>query len=86
MKIYNEEDITIMMLDGKTRKECIKYLEKGSIVYEDLEENFDFYMQGYDYTEEEVTQFKRMIKDKIPLNDWSIVEYNGKTYYIEYVL
>jgi hypothetical protein len=43
-------------------------------------------MQGYDYTEEEIAQFKRMIEDKMPLNDWSIVEYNGKTYYIEYVL
>ena len=65
MKNYNEEDITIMMLDGKTRNECIKHLEKGSIVYEDLEEKFELYMQGYDYTEEEVAQFKRMIEDKI---------------------
>lgn len=36
--------------------------------------------------EEDIEEYRKMITDKIPARDWGIVEDNGETYYIMYVL
>ena len=36
--------------------------------------------------EEDKDEYRKMVTDKIPASDWGIVEDNGKTYYIMYVL
>lgn len=53
---------------------------------EDFEEHFNDYMAEWNIPEEEQTEYKKMITDKVPVVDWGIVEDGGKTYYIMYAL
>lgn len=80
------ENIDILMLAGSTKAEAEKHLEAGATVYTDFEENFDLHMDELDATEEEKEEYKKMIENKIPVQDWAVVEYDGKTYYIQYCL
>ncbi len=80
------ENIDILMLAGSTKTEAEKHLEAGATVYTDFEENFDLYMDELDATEEEKEEYKQMIENKKPVQDWAVVEYDGKTYYIQYCL
>lgn len=43
-------------------------------------------MAEWAISEEECLKYKKMIANKVPLADWGIVEDDGKTYYIAYVL
>lgn len=82
-----EREIEILMMDGCTRADAEKHLKKGAIIHdEDLEENFDNYMDEWDIDEDDREKYKAMIDEKIPVLDWGIVEDAGKTYYIMYVL
>ena len=81
-----EKEIEILTLAGCTKKEAEKHLEKGTMVFDDFEKHFDTYMKDWCIEEDELPKYKRMIKEKVPVADWSIVEFEGKTYYIEYVL
>lgn len=81
-----EKEIEILKKDGCTKAEAERHLKRGSIVYSDFEEHFDYYMQEGFYEEEEILKYRRMIDEKIPATDWGIVEDEGKTYYIMYVL
>lgn len=81
-----EKEISILMMDGCTKKEAEKHLKNGTIIFEDLEENFEKYMEEWQSDEEELEDFKRMISEKIPVLDWGVVEHEGKTYYIQYFL
>lgn len=81
-----EQEIKILMADNCTKSEAEKHLKDGTIIYEDLEENLDVYLKEYDDEE-----FTALIKDMIKKKDghaigWGVVEENGKTYYINYVL
>lgn len=87
-----ERKIEILIKDRCTKSEAIKYLENGTTVYEDFEENFELYMEewkniGFDEEEyaEMVNNYKEMIKTGIPCIDWGVVKDDGHTYYIEYV-
>ena len=89
-----EMEIKILMEDRCTRAEAEKHLKNGTTIFEDFEENFDKYMEewksGYaedseDYIEM-VEGYKNMIETGIPVADWGVVEKDGKTYYIMYVL
>ena len=79
------KEIEILMQDRCTKSEAEKHLNNGTIIFEDFEENFDFYMKELE-CDEEKERYKKMIDTKAPIADWGVVEYDGHTYYIMYVL
>lgn len=81
-----EREIEILINDGCTRAEAEKHLKNGSVVFDDFEENFDSYMKELDCDEEEEEAYRKMIASKNPVTDWGVVDQDGKTYYIMYVL
>lgn len=84
-----EKEIKILMEDGFTKSEAEKALKNGYIIYDDLEENFDKYMNewksGFDEDDylKMVDDFKKMITTGVTVRDWSIVIFEGKKYYIQ---
>ncbi len=83
----NEERcIEILMMDKCTKKEAENHLKRGCVIFTDFEECFDKYMEDLSCDEEQIEAYKKMIQEKVPVPDWSIVEDDGKTYYIMYVL
>ncbi len=81
-----QKETIILMMDECTKAEAEKHLKNGTIIFEDLEENFEKYMKEWQSDEEELADFQRMISEKIPMLDWGVVEHEGKTYYIQYCL
>lgn len=84
-----EKDIKILMKDYCTEYEAIKHLKMGTTVFDsdDFEKNIENYLNDWGILEEEERQcYYDMIKNKEPIMDWSIVEYENEIYYIEYVL
>lgn len=81
-------DLEILMMDRCTRSEAEKHLKNGTVVFEgeDFEKHFDGYMDEWDIDEEGRAEYRAMIDDKKPVADWGIVEHEGKTWYIMYVL
>lgn len=79
-------EIEILMHDGCTLSEAQKHLERGTLIIDDLEEHFNDYMLEWGMGEEEQQEYKTMIEAKKPLQDWGIVEVDGKRHYIQYVL
>lgn len=86
-----ETQIKILMKDRCTKSEAEKYLENRVTIYEDLEENLEQYLEEWTHLNDEsddvkyTDQVREMIETKIPMTDWGVVEYEGHTYYIEYV-
>ena len=80
------DEIKILMMDGCTESEAKKHLECGTIVYSDLPENFERYAEEWQLDEEEREAIRNMIDAKEPAQDWGVVEIDGKTYFIQYVL
>lgn len=78
----------ILMMDGCTEEEAKKYLNNGSLVLEedDFRQNFDNYMTEWSVEKDKRAEYRKMIDEKKPADDWSIVEHDGKTWYIMYVL
>lgn len=81
-----EREIELLMLDRCTKSEAEKHLKNGSTIFEDFEENIESYLDEWNIEEEDKDEYRKMVTDKIPARDWGIVENNGKTYYIMYVL
>ena len=81
-----EREIELLMLDRCTKSEAEKHLKNGSTIFEDFEENIESYLNEWNIEEEDKNEYRKMVTDKIPARDWGIVEDNGKTYYIMYVL
>lgn len=81
-----EREIELLMLDRCTKSEAEKHLKNGSTIFEDFEENIESYLDEWNIEEEDKDEYRKMVTDKIPVRDWGIVEDNGKTYYIMYVL
>ena len=80
------DEIKILMMDGCTESEAKKHLERGTMVYSDLPENFERYAEEWQLDEEEREAIKNMIGIKEPEHDWGVVEIDGKPYFIQYVL
>ena len=80
------DEIKILMMDGCTESEAKKHLERGTIVYSDLPENFERYAEEWQLDEEEREAIRNMIDTKEPAHDWGVVEIDGKPYFIQYVL
>lgn len=81
-----EREIELLMLDRCTKSEAEKHLKNGSTIFEDFEENIESYLDEWNIEEEDKDEYRKMVTDKIPARDWGVVEDNGKTYYIMYVL
>ena len=81
-----EKQIGLLVKDGATRSEAEKHLKAGAIIYEDLEENLERYLDEWGTEEEDREEYRKMIAKHIPVADWGIVEDNEKIYYIMYVL
>ena len=81
-----EREIELLMLDRCTKSEAEKHLKNGSTIFEDFEENIESYLDEWNIEEEDKDEYRKMVTDKIPARDWGIIEDNGKTYYIMYVL
>lgn len=81
-----EREIELLMMDRCTKSEAEKHLKDGSIVFEDFEENIENYLNEWNIGESDKDEYRKMVMNKIPVRDWGIVEDNGKTYYIMYVL
>ena len=84
----DKRDIEILMADGCTKDDAIKHINSGTIVYEDLEENLDSYldeMKGYN-DEEIIEGIKNMVITKDPLPDWGVVNKDGKYFFAAYAL
>ena len=79
-------EIKILMMDGCTESEAKKHLKRGTIVYIDLPENFERYAEEWDLDEEKREVIRNMIDTKEAAHDWGVVEIDGKTYFIQYVL
>ena len=80
------DEIKILMMDGCTESEAKKHLERGTIVYSDITEHFERYAEEWQLDEDERKAIKNMIDTKEPAQDWGVVEIEGKTYFIKYVL
>ena len=81
-----EKEVELLMKDGDTRSEAEKHLKDGAMIIEDLAENLESYLDEWDIEEEDREAYRNMIENKIPVADWGIVEDDGKTFYIMYVL
>lgn len=81
-----EREIEILMDDRCTIREAEKLLKAGTTIFEDFEENLEAYLDEWNIEEEDREAYRKMVTDKIPVADWGIVERDGKTYYIMYVL
>lgn len=83
-----EKSMEIIMEDRHTKKEAVAYLCNGTIIYEKEEfgKFFEQYMGEWDCDEEERAEYKKMIENNKPVFDWGIVNYENKTYFIDYVL
>lgn len=46
---------------------------------------FEQYMNEWDVEEEDQEEYKKMIGTNKPVFDWGVVEYEGVTYFIDYV-
>ena len=84
--MIREREIELVMFDRCTKLEAEKHLKNGSTIFEDFEENIESYLDEWNIEEEDKDEYRKMVTDKIPARDWGIVEDNGKTYYIMYVL
>lgn len=83
-----EMEIQILMEDNCTKLEAERHLRNGTIVFEDFEENFESYTNEWNIEEDEELwkELKTMIETGKPAKDWGVVEMDGNTYYIMYVL
>lgn len=80
------KDIEVLMMDGCTKAEAEKHLQKGAPVFDDFEEKFDSYMNEWGIEDDEKEMYRKMISTKSPIEDWGIVEDGDKTYYIMYCM
>ena len=78
--------IEIMKLDGCTEREAERHIERGSVVFDDLAENLDWYLDEWGIDGDEAAPYHEMVAGGKVLDDWGKVQLNGKAYYIMYVL
>lgn len=79
-------DLEIMMMDGCTKLDAEKHLKNGSVVFYDLSENLEKYLDEWDADDDRREELREMVQTGKPAEDWGIVHDGGKTYYIMYVL
>lgn len=83
------EDLDILIKAGWSKKQSEQHLKRGTTVFEeiDLREHFSSYLEEMGFvSEDEKTNFRQMLDSKKPMVDWGVVEFDGKYYFVEYVL
>lgn len=82
-------DEEVLLADGNSKDEVKKLIAAGTTIYSDLEENLARYCNE-DFSDlndpEFIEGIKKMVGDKVPMQDWGIAEIDGKNYYIQYAL
>lgn len=84
-----ELELEILMEDRCTKKEAERLLNNGTTVWAESEilKNLKmFFAEMCVEDEEEKEPYMEMLKGGKPVTDWSVVEYDGRKYYIMYVL
>lgn len=88
--MIREKQIEILKMDGCTEIEAKKYIDRDQVCIfnaEDFETHFDEYMHEWDMDEDDLSEFKKMVADKIPVRDWGVViDNDGNTFYLMYKL
>lgn len=83
-----EEEVEILKKDYCTTSEAISHLKDGTIIFEaeELKTHADSYVHelGFDEEEGDEEDFREMLSGGKLMAGWEKVNYNGKTYYIEY--
>lgn len=85
----NIKDIKIISKDLHCSYETAgHYLERGTVVFEkcDLIKNLKIYASEWDLDDNEIEQFREMLKTNEPLPDWGFVVYRKSKYFIMYCL
>lgn len=83
-----ERKIEILMMGHCTKTDAIRHVNNGACIYteEDFQGDIEDMMKNFYIGEEEAEDFKKMIYEKIPMEDWEIVKDEEHTYFIMYVL
>lgn len=85
-----EKMVEIVKADYCTTSEAISHLKNGTLVFEaeELKTHADSYVHDFGYDEEygDEGNFRNMLSGGELMADWGKVNYNGKTYYLMYVL
>lgn len=82
----HEQEIEILVLAGCTKFDAKRHLKNGCIIFQDLEDNLESYLDEWDVPEEDRFAYRQMVQTKKPMPDWGVAEKDGCYYYIEYVL
>lgn len=59
-----EREIEILMKDNCTKSEAEKHLKNGSIVFTDLAENLEGYLDEWDIEEDDREEYRKMVTVK----------------------
>lgn len=82
-----EKEINILISAGRTKEDAEK---ANCIIYGDLEKNLEIYCKEWQYLDNKEESYtdkvRNMVKTGIPMLDWQITIFEGKKYYIEYIL
>lgn len=82
-----EREIELLMMDNCTKFDAEKHLKKwGYNIWRFWRKYRKISWRVECWWERKRRISKKMVTDKIPVEDWGIVEDNGNTYYIMYVL
>lgn len=82
-------EIVLNDKDGMTLSDAKRHVKNGCTIYEkmDFYNHFQEYMIDWSCDKDEMAAYLHMILfERDPVADWGIAEYEGKTYFIAYVL
>ena len=82
-----KKEIEILLADGCTIAEAKRFLDSNNVMIfesEEFKKYFKDYMEDLSIEKEDIVLYENMINKNEPVQDWSIVKYQGKTYYIAY--
>lgn len=83
--LTDEQKIAILMEDHCTSAEAKKFVTTNNATIYTADELINE-MQYWGLEDNEKLDYLQMINAKKALPDWGIVDYEGKTYYIGYIL
>lgn len=83
-----EQEINILIKDGETKQNAIRYIEHGTAIFEEneLKKYLEMYLDEWEIEEEDRKEYRKMLKTKKPMKDWGVVKDDETYYFIEYAL
>lgn len=89
-KFIKENELQILSSTGMTESDAKKHLKDGAIIYDldDYLNNFEEYTSPFDFEQEEKEEFKKFLETRKigSYRDNDLTKYDGKYFFIEYVL